>query len=373
MAGAVLDSVSVDIQAKEEFMFRATGSTINFPGFMKLYIEGKDDSNDKKEDGLLPPLEKEQILNLLKLLPEQHFTQPPPRYSEASLVKTLEEYGIGRPSTYASIISILQDREYVTLIKKRFHPEDIGLVVSDLLVKHFSNYVDYTFTSHLEDILDEIARGENQWKPTIKEFWKPFISLIHQKEEEVQKSDVTTEKTEEECPKCKKPLVIKLGKYGRFYACSGFPDCRFVRSLNDDNDQNSEETPVTDEKCEKCGSPLTIKHGRYGPFFGCSAYPDCKFIRPLNKPVSLGVNCPDCSDGEIQEKKSRKGKIFFSCSNYPKCKFASWDKPLTEPCPKCGSPFLVEKTTKRDGHIIKCPDKTCKYKRTVEEEDNEES
>lgn len=368
MACAILDSVSIDITAKNEFIFRVTGSTVRFAGFMRLYIEGADDQEEKKEESMLPPLTKGRPLKLLELLPEQHFTQPPPRYTEASLVKVLEEYGIGRPSTYASIIAVLQDREYVKLIKKRFHPEDIGLAVSDLLVKHFSKYVDYDFTSHLEDRLDEIARGETQWKPTVKEFWTPFISLIAQKEDEVKKSDVTTEKTEEVCPQCQKPLVIKLGRYGRFYACSGFPECRFVRSLKNNEEEDPSESRLTEEKCEKCGSPLMLRQGRYGPFLGCSTYPDCKFVRPLNKPVSLDISCPECSDGEVQEKKSRRGKIFYSCSNYPKCKFASWDKPVQGTCPDCASPFLVEKTTKRYGHVIKCPNKECKYKKTVAED-----
>lgn len=314
---------------------------------------------------MLPPLKKDQDLDLLKLLPEQHFTQPPPRYTEASLVKTLEEYGIGRPSTYASIISILQDREYVKLIKKRFYPEDVGMVVNDLLVSHFPRYVDYGFTSQMESRLDEIARGEAEWKPAIKSFWKPFISLIETKEKEIQKSDVTTEKTEEICPQCGKPLVIKLGRYGRFYACSGFPECRFVRSLNND-EQQGPQGQETDQVCEKCGKPLLLRQGRYGQFLGCSGYPDCKFVRPLNKPVSLGISCPDCQDGEIQQKKSRKGKIFYSCSNYPKCKFASWDPPVNEQCPECGSRYLVEKKTKRYGQQIKCPNKECTYKRTGE-------
>jgi len=363
MARAVLDSVSVDVQAKDGCIFRATGSTIRFPGFMKLYIESKDNGEDEKEQGMLPPLDKGQDLDLIKLIPEQHFTQPPPRYTEASLVKALEEYGIGRPSTYASIISILQDREYVKLLKKRFVPEDIGLVVSDLLVNHFSQYVNYDFTSRMEDRLDEIARGEAEWKPAIKGFWEPFIGLIKQKEQEVQKSDVTTQKTDEICPECGKGLVIKLGKYGRFYACSGFPECRFVRSLKGEDADEEQESRLTEEKCEKCGSPLIIRQGKYGPFLGCSSYPACKFIRPLNKPVSLGVPCPECRDGEILEKKSRKGKIFFSCSNYPKCTFASWDKPVAETCPDCGSTYLVEKNTKRYGHVIKCPNKECSYKK----------
>ncbi|MEI6127813.1 MAG: type I DNA topoisomerase [Pseudomonadota bacterium] len=369
MAQALLDSVSVDITAKKDFTFRATGSTVTFPGFMKLYIESADNVEEEKEEGRLPALKEGQALNLLTLLPEQHFTQPPPRYTEASLVKALEEYGIGRPSTYASIIGILQEREYVKLIKKRFHPEDIGLVVSDLLVNHFSRYVDYSFTSYMEDRLDEISRGEASWKPAIKEFWAPFISLIQQKDAEVKKSDITTEKTEEACPQCQKPLVIKLGRYGRFYACSGFPECRYVRPLKNvsgDAEGAAPEQQLSEEKCEQCGKPLMLRQGRFGPFFGCSGYPDCRFIRPLKKPVSLDINCPDCDTGKIMEKKSRRGKVFFSCSNYPKCKFASWDKPVAESCPDCGSAYLVEKISKKSGHIIKCPGAECKYKRTVE-------
>jgi len=372
MAVALLDSVSIDIDAKKQFIFRATGSSVRFPGFMKLYIEGDDTSEDEKqeEEGILPQLAEGQGLDLIELKPAQHFTQPPPRFTEASLVKALEELGIGRPSTYASIISILQDREYVKLIKKRFHPEDIGMIVSDLLVKHFSKYVDYGFTSYMEDRLDQISRGEASWKPAIKEFWKPFIELIKNKEDEVQKADVTTEKTEEICPDCGKPLLIRLGKYGRFYACSGFPECRHVRNLKNSNGEDAPEAPqLTDEMCEQCGKPLVVKQGRYGTFFGCSGYPACKYIRPLKKPVTLDIACPDCGAGKIMEKKSRRGKIFYSCSNYPKCKFATWDKPVAEACPECGSAYLVEKITKRYGRTIKCPSETCKYKRTVKTEE----
>jgi DNA topoisomerase-1 len=364
MAQAVLDQISVDITAQETFIFRATGSTVRFPGFMQVYIEGRDEENGNG-DGMLPPLQEGQALNLLALVPEQHFTQPPPRYTEASLVKALEEYGIGRPSTYATIISIIQEREYVKLINKRFHPEDIGLIVNDLLVNHFPKYVDYEFTSYLEDELDEIARGEMTWKPVVRSFWEPFISLIQQKEQEIQKSDVTTEKTEESCPTCGKPLVIKLGRFGRFYACSGYPECTYKKSLKSNGEAGAAEPQVTDEKCELCGQPLVIKEGRYGAFLGCSTYPACKYIRSLNKPVSLDITCPACGNGPVQEKKSRRGKIFYSCSTYPKCSFASWDKPIDEACPQCGSAYLVEKKSKRYGTTIKCPDKECKYKRTV--------
>jgi DNA topoisomerase-1 len=372
MAVALLDSVSIDIDATQQFTFRATGSTVRFPGFMKLYIESDDTAEDEKkeEEGMLPQLDEGQALDLIELRPEQHFTQPPPRFTEATLVKALEELGIGRPSTYASIISILQDREYVQLIKKRFHPEDIGMIVSELLVKHFSKYVDYGFTSYMEDRLDQISRGEASWQPAIKEFWKPFIALIKEKEDEVKKADVTTEKTEETCPECGKPLLIRLGKYGRFYACSGFPDCRYVCNLKNSNGEDAPEAPqLTDELCEQCGKPLVVKQGRYGTFFGCSGYPACKYIRPLKKPVTLDIACPDCGTGKIMEKKSRRGKIFFSCSNYPTCKFATWDKPVAEACPDCGSAYLIEKVSKRYGKVMKCPGESCKYKRTVKTEE----
>jgi len=253
----------------------------------------------------------------------------------------------------------------VRLVKRRFHPEDVGMVVNDLLVNHFATYVDYDFTSQMEDRLDQIARGEAQWKPLVREFWDPFIARIGQKEKEIQKSAVTTEQTEEQCPQCQKPLVIKLGRYGRFYACSGFPECRYVRSLKNGNDDAEADGQPTTETCPQCGSPLMPRQGRYGAFLGCSKYPACKYIQPRNKPVPLGVHCPDCADGEMQEKKTRKGKIFYSCSNYPKCSFASWDKPLAEPCPACGHGFLVEKKSKRYGHVIACPNKQCSYRRAV--------
>ncbi len=373
MANAVMDSVSVDIDAKDRFIFRASGSTIKFPGFMKLYIEGEDNNGgEEKDESVLPPFSQNQTLKLLELIPEQHFTQPPPRYTEATLIKTLEANGIGRPSTYASIISIIQEREYAKLIKKRFFPEDIGMVVNDLLSNHFSKYFTYRFTSYLEDRLDQIARGESQWKPTIKEFWEPFISLIQQKEQEVQKSDITTEKTDEVCPKCQKPLVIKLGRYGRFYACSGFPECRFVKPLKTDSDDKHQEDENTEEICPECGDNLVMKQGRYGRFMGCARYPECNYIKKTGKSVSLGIACPDCATGEILERKSKRGRIFFGCSQYPKCKFASWDKPVLEKCPECGAVYLVEKYTKKDGLTIKCPNKECKYKRVAEKQDTKD-
>ncbi len=358
MAAAILDATTVDIAAGDRFVFRATGQVIRFPGFMKLYIEGTDDAAEEQE-GTLPALQEGEAVKRNELLPEQHFTQPPPRFTEASLVKTLEEYGIGRPSTYASIMNTLVQRKYVRLEKRTFYPEDVGRVVNDLLVNHFPKYVDYDFTAQLEEDLDAISRGEEQWRPVLHDFWEPFISLLKQKEQEVSKEDVTTEKTDKTCPECGKPLVIKLGRSGRFLACSGFPDCRHTEPLSG---EEQEEPEVSEEKCDKCGAPMLIKSGRYGKFLACSAYPECKNIQPLVKPKALGITCPDCKEGELMEKKSRYGKIFYSCNRYPKCKYALWDQPIDEPCPTCGFPVIVEKVTKRFGTYRKCPKEGCDYK-----------
>ncbi len=362
MAEALLDQTSVEIAAGEKYRFRAAGTVIRFPGFMKLYIEGVDDEGEEKE-GVLPPLNEGEALALQKLLPEQHFTQPPPRYSEASLVKTLEEYGIGRPSTYASIMNTLIERKYAHLEKKRFIPEDVGMVVSDLLVGHFTKYVDYNFTAFLEEELDQVSRGEKQWKPLLREFWGPFQDLLKQKEGEVNKSDLTTEATDELCPDCSKPLVVKLGKFGKFYACSGYPECKFIRKLEKEAAAVSEPV-LSEEKCDKCGSQMLIKDGRYGKYLACSGYPGCKNIQPLVKPKGTGVVCPDCKEGELTEKKSRYGKMFYSCNRYPQCKFALWDPPVEKPCPKCGFPLLVKKVYKREGAFLKCPNQAqeCDYK-----------
>lgn len=375
MAEALLDQTSVDISADlanpvadgpfsgaKRCGLRAAGTVIRFPGFMKLYIEGLDDQDEEKE-GLLPPMTEGAPLKLHELLPEQHFTQPPPRYTEATLVKTLEEYGIGRPSTYASIMNTLVERKYARLDKKRFFPEDVGMVVSDLLVDHFSRYVDYNFTAGLEEELDQVSRGEKQWKPLLKEFWEPFVTLLKQKEGEVQKSDLTTEATDELCPECSKPLVVKLGKRGKFIACSGFKEgCKYTRNISGDNIAEAEEPVVSDEKCDKCGAPMLVKDGRYGKYLACSGYPACKNIQPLVKPKSTGVVCPECKEGELTEKKSRYGKMFYSCNRYPQCKFALWDLPVERKCPKCGFPLLVKKITKREGEYLKCPKEGCDFK-----------
>lgn len=364
MAQAIFDATTVDIAAGPRYLFRATGQIIRFAGFMLLYIEGTDNSEEEEKEGLLPPMQFGDALALQQLDPGQHFTQPPPRFTEASLVKSLEEYGIGRPSTYASIMNTLVTRKYVRLEKRTFFPEDVGKVVAKLLTDHFSQYVDYAFTASLEEELDAISRGEKQWVPAVRQFWEPFIALLHLKDKEVSKADVTTEKTDKICPECGKELVIKLGRAGRFLACSGFPDCRHTEPLSSDG-QTAEEVVLTDEKCEKCGAPMQLKQGRYGKFLGCSAYPECKNIQPLEKPKALDIACPQCKEGEMMEKKSRYGKIFYSCNRYPKCKYALWNPPKAEACPKCNWPLTEIKTTKRFGTVQRCPQEGCGWEKEL--------
>ncbi|MCF6251195.1 MAG: type I DNA topoisomerase [Methylococcaceae bacterium] len=363
MIHATLNQVSVDLSCgSKENIFRATGSTIAKPGFMAVYLEGKDDNkeNDDKES-FLPPMEEGRPVPLNEVIAAQHFTEPPPRYGEASLVKALEEHGIGRPSTYATIISTLQNREYVTLETKRFYPTDVGRIVTKFLTEHFTKYVDYDFTANLEDDLDAVARGEKDWVPLMHDFWKPFTKLIHEKEESVQRKDVTQEAIDEKCPDCGKQLSIRLGRNGRFIGCTDYPTCSYTRNLNDDGTETSEPEVVEGRVCPKCESPLVIKTGRYGKFIGCSNYPKCKHIEPMEKPLDTGVECPQCNKGSILKRKSRYGKIFYSCSEYPKCDYALWNAPVKENCPDCNWPVLTLKSTKRRGPEKVCPQKECKY------------
>lgn len=363
MIHATLNQVSVDLSCGSKAnIFRATGSSIAKPGFMAVYLEGKDDSKESDDkESFLPTLEEGRPVPLKDIVATQHFTEPPPRYGEASLVKALEEHGIGRPSTYASIISTLQNRDYVTLESKRFHPTDVGRIVNKFLTEHFNKYVDYDFTAHLEDDLDAVARGEKDWIPLMKDFWNPFTKLIVEKDESVQRKDVTQEAIDEQCPECGKPLSIRLGRNGRFIGCTDYPTCSYTRNLNDDGSQSSEPEVVEGRTCPKCDSALVIKTGRYGKFIGCSGYPDCKHIEPLEKPLDTGVECPQCNKGSILKRKSRYGKIFYSCSEYPKCNYALWNAPVKESCPDCNWPILTLKSTKRRGPEKVCPQKECKY------------
>ncbi|MDX2346829.1 MAG: type I DNA topoisomerase [Legionella sp.] len=367
MVDALLDTVAVDFTCGEGNRFRANGSVIVFPGFLSVYEEGLDDA--KKEDGkdkTLPAFEVGEKIKLLDIRADQHFTEPPPRYSEASLVKALEEFDIGRPSTYASIIHTLQQREYVTVEKKRFTPTDVGRIVGTFLTKYFTRYVDYQFTSALEDTLDAVARGEKEWVPVLEEFWQPFIKEVHRIDEEVQRKDVTTEETDEKCPKCEKALAIRLGKRGRFIGCSGYPDCDYTKDV-EGAEKAAEPEIIEGRQCPQCEKALQIKTSRFGRFIGCTGYPSCKFIEPLEKPADTGVSCAKCLTGKLLKRKSRRGKIFYSCGEYPKCDYALWNEPVDKTCPKCAWPHLTTKETKRSGKQLICPKEGCDFVESVKE------
>jgi len=363
MEHALINQVSVSLSAGAGNLFRATGSTVAQPGFMRVYLEGRDDASaaDDDEEMNLPPMETGDLVELAAIRAEQHFTEPPPRYSEATLVKALEEYGIGRPSTYAAIISTLQERDYVVLDKKRFLPTDVGRVVNKFLTEYFDTYVDYDFTARLEDELDAVSRGEEDWKPLLEQFWRPFKERVDHTQENVKRSDVTQEPIDETCPQCGGQLSIRLGRNGRFIGCTNFPACDYTRDLNADKSEPEAREVVEGRVCPKCGSELEVKNGRYGKFIGCSAYPKCKYIEPLERPEDTGVTCPKCGKGTLQKKKSRRGKVFYSCSTYPKCDYAVWNEPLSEPCPRCGWPILTLKTTRSKGTERACPQKDCGF------------
>ncbi|MEO5363274.1 MAG: type I DNA topoisomerase [Magnetococcus sp. DMHC-8] len=377
MAAARIDQVAATLavggaELDAAFQLRANGSAIAFAGFMDVYSEGMDDVSlqDRDEDAadtMLPPLQEGEVLQSRRVEPVQHFTEPPPRFTEATLVKVLESYGIGRPSTYAPTMSTLQDRGYVRLEQKKFIPEDVGVVVNKFLVEHFRTYVDYHFTAHLEDDLDAVSRGEKSWVPLLDSFWQPFSQQVGEKEKSTRRSDVTSEATDESCPDCGKPLLNKLGRFGRFLACSNYPECRYARNLKKEGaaDQPAEEPVPSDQSCDKCGRVMWIKEGRYGKYLACSGYPECRNNQPLAKPKSTGIACPACGTGLFLEKKSRRGKIFYSCSGYPKCTNALWNEPIARPCPQCGMPFVTRKVTKRFGVEWLCAREGCSFREKV--------
>lgn len=349
MESAVLDQTAVDISAGS-YVFRANGSIIKFNGFIAVYTEGHDEGDEEEKEGILPEMSEGQKLNLIKITPNQHFTQPPPRYTEASLVKELEQKGIGRPSTYSPIIGTIQDRGYVEKEGKALKPTELGVTVNEQLVKHFPVIMDVEFTANMEDKLDQILEGAVDWVSVLREFYGPFEKSLQEAEtgmEKIKKEIMTTEI----CEKCGKPMMIRSGRFGDFMACSGYPKCKNTKPL-----PGSKEAEEVKEVCEKCGKPMVMKRSRFGSFLACSGYPECKNIKPILK--STGIKCPQCG-GDIVERKSKRGKIFFSCSNYPKCKFALWNKPLEEKCPKCGG-ILVEKRTKSEAKKL-CVNEACGY------------
>jgi DNA topoisomerase I len=417
---AVFDQTTVDIDAKngsEVFWFRVTGSVLKFDGFLRVYEESKDgkDEEDEELKHKLPALEAGQKLTLKELKPEQHFTEPPPRFNEASLVKELEERGIGRPSTYAAILTTIQERQYVQKVGGKFSPTEIGLVVTDLLVENFRDIFDLQYTARLEEELDEIEEGKEKWQDALGDFYKKFTKDLKYAEKHMENIKRMEKPTDEHCELCKAPLVIKWGRHGSFYACStfdkedpntckftkenpinlpdldsadvqettqeeycencgrvmvlkrgrfgqfmactGYPDCKTTRRL--DQGKKVPDIPL-DELCPKCGRNMMIRHGRYGEFTTCSGYPECKYV----KQNFIGVKCPECKDGDLVEKRARKGNTFYGCGNYPNCKFTSAHKPIAEKCPACGSEYLVEKNLK-SGPVIACPNKECDFERAL--------
>ena len=369
MIPATIDTVAVDFSAGDNHLFHSTGSVITDPGFIRVYQEDVDDQkkNEKDEERILPPLKEGEIVELAEVHCHQHFTEPPPRYSEATLIKVLEEYGIGRPSTYAAIIYTLQNREYVTLENKRFKPTDVGRIVNRFLTQHFTQYVDYDFTARLENELDSIASGEKEWLPLLGEFWDPFKHRVDEVLETVKRSDVTHEALNEACPLCGKPLSIRLGRYNRFIGCTGYPECNYTRSLDETKENAVTPEVVEGRTCSQCGNALILRAGRYGKFIGCSSYPNCKYIEPLQKPADTGVECPECHQATMLKRKSRMGKVFFSCARYPDCKYAVWNEPVSEACPTCAWPILTVKVTKKRGTELVCPVKTCDFSKPMDE------
>ncbi|RKX59403.1 MAG: type I DNA topoisomerase [Thermodesulfobacteriota bacterium] len=367
MSPAILDQTRVDIEAGM-YLLRVVGTIVRFPGFTILYSETKNESQEKGRNSSdkaktdLPALAKDDPLKLLGIEPKQHFTQPPPRYSEASLIKTLEEEGIGRPSTYANILSTIQGKEYVRLEKRYFYPSALGLVVTDLLVAHFSEILDSKFTAAMEKNLDGVEDGSNSWIKVLEKFYGPFSKSLDLAKEKMKSIKTKGVSTDIMCDKCGAPMVIKYGKSGEFLACSGYPECKNTKDFRRDEKgliQIQDREIPTDKICDQCGRPMVIKKGRFGEFLACSGYPECR----NTKSISTGISCPEPScDGELFQRRSRSGKTFFGCSRYPKCKYATWDRPVAKKCPLCGFPILVEKNTKSDGKILKCPAKGCKYK-----------
>ncbi|MBF6600855.1 MAG: type I DNA topoisomerase [Dehalococcoidia bacterium] len=347
MADAIFDQVSAEIEAaapgqEKPYLLRASASHMRFPGFRQLYIEGRDgDAADDDAEKTLPELTAGDPLRNISVTPDQHFTEPPPRFTEATLVKALEENGIGRPSTYAATISTVLDRGYVKKDGRALRPEELGLVVSDMMTERFPAIVDVGFTARMEGELDDVANGERSWPPVVRELYDPLEEALAAAAE----APRVEQATEETCEKCGKPMVLRWGRFGQFYACTGYPECKTTKPYGDEAAQPQ----ATDEKCDLCGAEMVVKRGRFGQFLACSRYPECKGSRPILKKV--GVVCPK-DTGEIVEKRSKRGRTFYGCANYPNCDFTSWTRPLKQPCPACGG--LIVTATKGRAKCTAC-------------------
>lgn len=419
MMPAIFDQTTIDITAAEKYTFRATGSVIKFDGFLAVYEEGKDEKDDDDDEraAKLPKVTKGEQLKLNSLTPNQHFTEPPPRYTEATLVKALEEKGIGRPSTYASIMSVIQDREYVEKKENKFFPTELGTLVNDLLVESFADLFNVTYTAQMEANLDEVEDGKLKWTQALHGFYNKFtvdLKSAQQHMRDVKRQEIITD---EVCDKCGSKMAIKFGRFGQFLACTNYPECKNTRELAKPQGATGEaeasaeaaENPYANETCQNCGKPMTLKKGRFGQFLACTGYPDCKTTRKITKtgavaaaPVPIDEYCPDCGSqlairqgpygeftacsrypeckfikrettgvacprpgckGEIIVKKSKRGKVFYGCSEYPKCDAVYWDKPVAEPCPQCNAPFILEKyNAKKDETTKHCATEGCDFK-----------
>jgi len=416
MTSAVFDQTTIDVLAKgkskAEYLFRATGSVPKFDGFLAVYEEGKD-VKDEEDDELkhkLPAVTQGEELKLKSLDPEQHFTEPPPRFNEATLVKELEAKGVGRPSTYASILSTIQEREYVKKEGGKFYPTELGTVVTDLLTESFGDIFDIRYTARMEEELDEIEDGKVDWRQAMGSFYERFAVDLERAATQMTDIKRMEKPTDFICEKCSKPMVIKWGRHGSFIACTGYPECSNTRELPSAQPEEMGEQGE-EEYCPNCGRPMVLKKGRFGQFYACSGYPDCKTTKqlgqaakqadvPLEEPCptcgknlvkkfgrfgefiacssyptckyvkqkTVGVKCPTCSTGDIIERRSKKGKTFFGCNRYPECDFVAWGKPVAKACPECNNPYLIEKFLK-SGAFAQCPNAECKYKEALAAEE----
>jgi len=410
MTPAVFDQTTIDVDAKgkdgADYIFRATGSVEKFNGFLRVYKEGKDakDEDDEEEKSKLPAVTQGEVLKFKAILPEQHFTEPPPRFTEATLVKELEADGVGRPSTYASILSTIQDREYVRKDGGKFTPTELGMVVTDLLLESFDDLFDTSYTARMEEELDSIEEGKLDWRTAMSDFYQRFEKDLEHAATHMTDIKRMERPTDFVCEKCGKPMVIKWGKHGSFIACTGYPDCTNTREIAEEGATEQDETVY----CDNCGRPMVLKKGRFGQFLACSGYPDCKTTKQLGeaqkpkdvpldedcpqcggklvkkygrfgefvacgnypkckyvKQKTIGVKCPNCSEGEIIERRSKRGKTFYGCNRYPECDFVAWGKPIAEKCPDCGGGYLIEKYLK-SGAFAQCPNGECKFKKPLD-------
>jgi DNA topoisomerase I len=352
MAPAVFDTTTVEYNLTDgtrEFHFRSTGSVIKFSGYLALYREAHEEGEGRalEDEQPLPVLEKGERIPVREIVPNQHFTEPPPRYSEASLVKELERLGIGRPSTYAQIISTLTEKQYARLEQRRFFPSELGEKVERVMVKQFPDIFNVKFTSEMEEELDKVEEGTLGWQRVLEEFWEPFATALKTADPQKMIADAHDlgDLANERCPEDGGKLAARSGRFGPFIACENYPECKYTRRLTTDKKPDE----PTNETCRVCSAPMLIKHGRYGRFMACSRYPECKHTRP----VPLGVKCPK-DGGDLTERRSRRGKIFFGCANYPACDFVSWNRPVAERCPECGFEGAETKSTKARGEFRKC-------------------